>query len=72
MKYIVVKINDLETPILFSKLKGHDDIANKLGLPVISAGFVGTDFKPYGKSISLGKSSRPEDERLFKFMFIEN
>ena len=73
MKYIIVSINNLETPILFPGNVSHDFVAEKFGIPVISAGFV--EFKVardsfdvvahcFGFSNSLGKCVREEDADL--------
>lgn len=76
MKYIIVKagICELETPILFPDTMGHNEIANKLGLPVVSAGFCVAQFNGnfycYGQSVSLGIKSRDEDTEVLNRMFL--
>ena len=78
MKYIIVQSGGCETPILFTELMDHCQVAG--GLKVVSAGFVSIGTKrvdtgiggyeelectAYGKSVSLNLSSRPdEDTRL--------
>ena len=66
-KYIVFKQDHLEDIIIFSGLQQHVDIANKLNLTVVSAGFI--KFVPledyiecYGDSFSLKVKSRPEED----------
>jgi len=75
-KYIVVKINQFETMIVFPNFVMHSDIAcTILSNPddVISAGFIYIDalggIRCYGESISLNKKSHPEDTRLAMRMF---
>jgi hypothetical protein len=62
-KYIILD-NDLETPIVFSPLLEHVDVA--AGKPVISAGmcYRAEDgvFGTYGESVSLQVKSRPEKD----------
>ena len=73
MKYIVIKINTLETPILFPGNLTSAVIAEKLGSPVVSAALVefglardsfDVEAKCFGFSTSLGKCAREEDGEL--------
>lgn len=79
MKYVVIraKMGNLtrEIPIIFPNDLTHKDVARavvkmipeaKDGVPV-SAGEVNSfalGAKPFGKSVTLGLSARPEDEQL--------
>lgn len=75
MKYILVETEDAgHAPILFDDAIAHDEMAN--GVPkkikVKSAGFVKLtkndgklDIECYGHSVSLGISSRPEQDTFF-------
>lgn len=81
MKYIVVETKNAtggtqETPIIFSDLVSHDEVARKFFKP-ISAGFLSINkemgeckeeyrVSAYGKSVSLGVSSRTEDKALIE------
>jgi len=80
MKYVVMKLGstDEEVPILFPKHINHSDIdfsrSGPAGTPV-GAGNVEIYSKDgkvkvsaYGKSVSLGVDSRPEDEGLIDRM----
>jgi hypothetical protein len=68
-KYIIADIHPCITPILFSSVVGHDDIARQMNLrpdQIVSAGFcfVSYDTGLYiceGESIGLKKKSRPQD-----------
>lgn len=63
-KYIILD-SDIQEPVVFSPLLQHDSVA--AGRPVISAGFcrlVGTTWRAWGHSTSLGKQARFEDEAI--------
>ena len=78
MKYLIIKKHGLELPVIFSEIESHDEVANKLNVlsDLVSAGFCrfemdengdGTaalSVRCWGKSVSLGIQSRPEDEFL--------
>ena len=71
LKYIIVLARGCELPIVFSCVLDHADIAKDQN--VLAAGFVYLDVTPdkitascHGKSITLKKSSRPEDARLIE------
>lgn len=82
MKYIVVRINGAETPVIFPALASHKRVAaaiEQLGGPVIAAGFLrirgrhaddGTDdtltVDAHGHSQSLRVGSRAEDSSLIQ------
>lgn len=78
-KYIVVKngLNYTEIPYVFPCSVVHSDFANRivgesLYSYVVSGGFVfvdGESLIPYGGSMSLRLTSRPEDKELFKKEF---
>ena len=54
LKYILIEIGDIPTPIMFPDHVRHADMAQMIGKKVISAGFVsGDDLCPFGESISL-------------------
>lgn len=65
-KYIIINHLELETPIIFSPLLNHKDVAN--GQTVLSAGFCNLNesgqWKTWGKSISLNISSQPDDNLI--------
>ncbi|MHA2067272.1 MAG: hypothetical protein ACXABY_23135 [Candidatus Thorarchaeota archaeon] len=78
-KYIIIEYNGHELPIIFSPLLAHADVAkpysNKSYSKVVSAGFVYTNaesyengpdvcFYAYGKSVSLGITSREQDAEI--------
>jgi hypothetical protein len=70
-KYITYKADVGEDIIVFSLFETHADIAHRLNLEVISAGFIyitttapDGDFKAecYGDSVSLKVKSRPAED----------
>lgn len=72
-KYIIIEVKGLETAIIFPAYVQHQEIAQKMGKPVVSAGFVGIgisdgkmDAEAYGKSTSLKTQARPEDTKIIK------
>ena len=78
MKYLIIKKGGLELPVIFSEIESHDEVAKKLNVfsDLVSAGFCrfemdengdGTaalSVRCWGKSVSLGIQSRPEDGYL--------
>jgi len=71
MKYIIYSTgsNPFPMPLLFPDEAGHDDVGwgiNQQDGTIHSAGFVslGDTTKTYGKSVSLGVQSKPEDAEL--------
>ncbi len=68
MKYVVLLMDEGETPIIFPKRLLHEEIADAVeNREVISAGFVRqTDGKIecYGESLGLELSSRGEDDTI--------
>jgi len=63
MKYIVVNGALTDEIYLFPGAVYHADFADKMGFSqdqILSAGFVSPELECYGKSISLGVSSRGE------------
>lgn len=69
MKYIITKQNDA---IIFSDGMVHADVARKFG-GAKSAGFVSIDdegkIAAYGRSMSLGLESDPDDSRIISNAF---
>lgn len=71
-KYIIVDTGQVVVPILFSDVVAHTEIANKVGGQVLSAGFcsvsINEQLQPryvcWGKSVSLGVSSREQDNDI--------
>jgi hypothetical protein len=78
-KYIVLDMYVCDhCPIVFPPYIGHDDIVRKMGFKkedVISAGFVEfgnekNSIRCYGRSTTLGKEARPEeDAKLIRRLF---
>lgn len=74
-KYIVVKVLDVETPILFPDQHQHRQVSLGFGLPrdVVSAGFVTwgpRGFYAFGESFSLDIKSRgSKDSQLINETF---
>ena len=75
-KYIIFK--SLNTPILFPETLSHADIASKIGLEPISAGFwvvtpssngSGVKYEAFGESFTLGLKSREEDTEILNRYF---
>lgn len=76
MKYIILDGRLDYVPFIFSERENHFDVAQALiprfG-PVLSAGFCGYNedyhcWTVYGKSVSLGVESRPEDQKILNKM----
>lgn len=69
LKYIVISIEEVETPIVFSSNLKHDDVAFKFdSFKFVSAGFINTKWQCSGKSIGLKIESRGQvDSELIKF-----
>jgi hypothetical protein len=68
VKYIIVEVMEIETPIVFSDLIQHKTIAQGMG-KVIAAGFIAfgavdgmIGIQCYGESISLGIKSRERED----------
>ena len=74
MKYVVIADELHDQPYLFSYTLQHQEFVNRMGVDhsrVVSAGFVAVinnKFKAYGKSVSLGRASRPEDTDIINRM----
>ena len=77
-KYIIVKKDGVEYPILFPNVMNHSDMFKLVGGDLISAGFCtisSTDngdiqYSAYGKSVTLDVSSREEvDTKLMNRHF---
>jgi hypothetical protein len=67
MKYIIFDDGMMEQPIMFSCYLQHGSVAMRFNWKVVSAGFVALNndqFHAYGKSVSLGVVSRPEDSKI--------
>jgi hypothetical protein len=73
LKYVMLDLDGIETPLLFPERLKHSDVVAMIRLSVpdcrpVSAGFVMTTANgvaAYGSSLSLGVSSREQDtERL--------
>ena len=62
MKYIIVESFDIPLAILFSEILEHDKVAN--GRKCLSAGFCNVEGNTWGKSVSLGLSSKIEDKSI--------
>ena len=69
-KYIIYHDleHDMELPIIFPNCLVHLDVAKRLKGRVVSAGFVvidpNGDYKAFGRSESIGCSSREEDSDI--------
>jgi len=64
-KYIIVEINQMELPVIFSPLLAHEEVSVHRMQKVISAGYCELDsagrWITNGQSISLKIKARPED-----------
>jgi hypothetical protein len=79
-KYIIFDSGGLDVPMVFSPLLEHAQVASGIRLPILSAGFCALDsYEPFwetwGKSVSLGVSSRKHDgvlitQAIQKEMFV--
>jgi len=69
LKYIVVEGALSDEIIIFSNVILHADIAKKLGVEVISAGFIKKDWTCYGESVSLSIKSRPTEDTELALMW---
>lgn len=77
LKYLILSVEDVPTPVVFAAVLSHKAVADKLGLRVLSAGFVrfvsSPDHKIYaavfGESDSLKIASRPEDGEVIEPFF---
>lgn len=69
-KYVVLDYQGFDTIFMFPGFIGHSDFVGSFINPVvISAGFIefyDNNVTTYGKSVSLGIGSRPEDSKLAK------
>lgn len=73
MKYVIVNVNGIETPIIISELMSHVEVSSNYN--VISAGFCSFEsinnelvVHCYGESVSLRKKSRKEiDAEIIKY-----
>lgn len=72
MKYITYESAYCDSIVVFDSITNHSDMAEKIGLPVLGAGFITVvsnqyyppEWKCYGESTSLKIKSRPEDTVL--------
>ena len=67
MKYVVLQEHKFEHIIAFSKCLNHNDVAAKMNMKPISAGFVdfsGDELRCYGRSETLNMKSRPDADAL--------
>ena len=65
MKYIVVDNGMYDTPIIFDEATEHSTMLGNVAGTLVSAGFVSFSkegLQCFGKSVSLEKSSRPEED----------
>jgi hypothetical protein len=67
MKYIIIDLQGIPTPIIFSTMLQHNQVAGSH--KVISAGFVFKhsethQYVAYGKSVGLNVASRKEDDAI--------
>lgn len=73
MKYVIIKNSCLqECPIVFADVLQHSDVIQ--AHRVVSAGFCDLydgKWQAWGKSVSLDKSSRPEDAEILQWHFRE-
>ena len=74
MKYVILRTDAIEdVPVVFPEMADHSSVAH--GKTVVSAGFISVNWETlrataYGKSVSLGVASRPEDSRILtKLLF---
>lgn len=72
-KYIIFERRGLEYPVCFPEhFVGHDEVKGRLSDTPVSAGFFSVcegNVRTYGKSVSLGLESRPEDYKLIAKQF---
>jgi hypothetical protein len=77
MKYLIYDRGDVFVPVIFPELINHDTISAKVSGSVVSAGFCSVknnldknqnEWFVWGKSVSLGISSRPEDAQIITTM----
>jgi hypothetical protein len=69
MKYVTIDNGYNDAVYLIPNIVNHADFVRALGfdvMGVLGAGFVTPDLKCYGRSISLGVNSRPEDTELLR------
>lgn len=63
-KYVIVVLDGIEQPFVFSELSTHAEVARALGGEVLGAGFCYIDgigqYKCYGESVSLKVKSRED------------
>ncbi len=68
MKYLILRTQDGETPIIFPEFMYHDQVEEALDHEeVIAAGFIKIEsgkLQCYGESSSLGIASRSEDDAV--------
>lgn len=71
MKYLMYDVVGSERPILFAADMAHADMHNMIGgaFKLLGAGFVSTQNcapRAYGRSVTLGVASRPEDTDVIR------
>ena len=71
MKYLMYNVGGSERPILFSADAAHTDMHKLVGgaFKLLGAGFVSSQNCPpraYGRSVTLGIGSRPEDTAVIR------
>lgn len=76
MKYIIVKVNFCEVPVVFPDVVEHREVAPEgtlLGNSVVAAGFCGRTpdgvWRTWGVSRSLKAGDRPEDAAILEQAF---
>ena len=76
MKYIIIKNQGVEVPIMFPDIVQHNTFADmnpisagKFGIGNFDIGTFNVDWKVYGESTSLKLQSRPEDADIIKHAF---
>jgi hypothetical protein len=72
-KYVIIEVDGVEMPLIFSRLLSHENVALALCASVHSAGYCELDitgkWTTGGQSVSLELDSRPEDAELLNQEF---
>lgn len=67
-KYLIIKVGNIEQPVVFSELMAHSDVALGIGGTVVGAGFCYINdlgrYQSYGESVSCRVKSREEDSDI--------
>lgn len=78
LKYLILSVEDVPTPVVFAAVLSHKAVADKMNLHVLGAGFVRFLASPktsslfaavFGESDSLNIASRPEDGEVIETFF---